>query len=154
MSKQMDFNPSQLGYGQQAMNPYGQAPQMQQAPPQQQHSPQAEHMPGGSARKRRLQPPQQQQQSPMMPQQGVQQGLLPQPQELMTGNEGQMGQIPQQQVLPPPPKKSRTNTPWTAAEEQRLKQMREAGNNWAEIAKVSKAPHVIFGYYGGWLTGL
>ncbi|KAL8692862.1 MAG: hypothetical protein Q9218_002185 [Villophora microphyllina] len=33
------------------------------------------------------------------------------------------------------PKKSRTNTPWTQAEEQRLKTMREAGNSWSEIAK-------------------
>ncbi|KAM0321413.1 hypothetical protein ACHAQA_010129 [Verticillium albo-atrum] len=38
-------------------------------------------------------------------------------------------------VQPPPAKKSRTNTPWTPAEEQRLKQMRDAGNSWAEIAK-------------------
>lgn len=38
---------------------------------------------------------------------------------------------------PPPAKKSRTNTPWTPAEEQRLKQMRDMGNSWAEIAKVS-----------------
>jgi hypothetical protein len=38
---------------------------------------------------------------------------------------------------PPPAKKSRTNTPWTPAEELRLKQMRDAGNSWAEIAKVS-----------------
>jgi len=42
--------------------------------------------------------------------------------------------------LDPPPqqpvaKKGRTNTPWTAAEEQRLKQMRDAGNSWSEIAK-------------------
>ncbi|EPE06453.1 myb dna-binding domain protein [Ophiostoma piceae UAMH 11346] len=36
---------------------------------------------------------------------------------------------------PPPAKKSRTNTPWTPAEEHRLKQMRDAGNSWAEIAK-------------------
>ncbi len=36
----------------------------------------------------------------------------------------------------PAPKKSRTNTPWSAAEEQRLKVMREAGNTWGEIAKV------------------
>lgn len=36
----------------------------------------------------------------------------------------------------PPAKKSRTNTPWTPAEEQRLKTMRDAGNSWAEIAKV------------------
>ncbi|KAH8723808.1 hypothetical protein GQ44DRAFT_619674, partial [Phaeosphaeriaceae sp. PMI808] len=32
-------------------------------------------------------------------------------------------------------KKSRTNTPWTPAEELRLKQMRDAGNSWSEIAK-------------------
>ncbi|RDW66098.1 hypothetical protein BP6252_09733 [Coleophoma cylindrospora] len=35
----------------------------------------------------------------------------------------------------PPAKKSRTNTPWTPAEEQRLKVMRDAGNSWADIAK-------------------
>jgi len=35
----------------------------------------------------------------------------------------------------PPAKKSRTNTPWTPAEEQRLKKMRDEGNSWAEIAK-------------------
>ncbi|KAL8789442.1 MAG: hypothetical protein Q9195_006808 [Heterodermia aff. obscurata] len=35
----------------------------------------------------------------------------------------------------PPPKKSRTNTPWSPAEEQRLKTMRDAGNSWNEIAK-------------------
>ena len=34
------------------------------------------------------------------------------------------------------PKKSRTNTPWTPAEEQRLKAMRDAGSSWGEIAKV------------------
>ncbi|KAI4183236.1 MAG: hypothetical protein L6R41_005509 [Letrouitia leprolyta] len=33
------------------------------------------------------------------------------------------------------PKKSRTNTPWSPAEEQRLKTMRDAGNSWSEIAK-------------------
>lgn len=36
----------------------------------------------------------------------------------------------------PPVKKSRTNTPWTPLEEQRLKSMRDAQNSWAEIAKV------------------
>lgn len=36
----------------------------------------------------------------------------------------------------PAAKKSRTNTPWTPAEEQRLKTMRDAGNSWADIAKV------------------
>ncbi|KAL5627236.1 hypothetical protein BROUX41_003389 [Berkeleyomyces rouxiae] len=39
----------------------------------------------------------------------------------------------------PPAKKSRTNTPWTPAEEHRLKQMRDAGNSWAEIAKTFPA---------------
>ena len=37
----------------------------------------------------------------------------------------------------PKAKKSRTNTPWTPTEELRLKQMRDAGNSWSEIAKVS-----------------
>ncbi|EGC46015.1 MYB DNA-binding domain-containing protein [Histoplasma capsulatum var. duboisii H88] len=32
-------------------------------------------------------------------------------------------------------KKGRTNTPWTAEEEQRLKTMRDAGSTWSEIAK-------------------
>ncbi|KAG0651257.1 hypothetical protein D0Z07_1844 [Hyphodiscus hymeniophilus] len=40
---------------------------------------------------------------------------------------------------PPPAKKSRTNTPWTPAEEQRLRTMRDAGNSWADIAKVGCA---------------
>lgn len=35
-----------------------------------------------------------------------------------------------------PKKKGRTNTPWTAEEEQRLKTMRDAGRSWNEIAKV------------------
>lgn len=39
----------------------------------------------------------------------------------------------------PKTKKSRTNTPWTPAEELRLKQMRDAGNSWSEIAKVRRA---------------
>ncbi|XHF97389.1 hypothetical protein AWENTII_000975 [Aspergillus wentii] len=36
---------------------------------------------------------------------------------------------------PVPRKKGRTNTPWTAEEEQRLKVMRDAGRSWSEIAK-------------------
>ncbi|RJE20289.1 SANT [Aspergillus sclerotialis] len=36
---------------------------------------------------------------------------------------------------PTPKKKGRTNTPWTAEEEQRLKTMRDAGCSWNEIAK-------------------
>lgn len=43
---------------------------------------------------------------------------------------------PAQQTLPSPvAKKGRTNTPWTPAEEQRLKTLREAGSSWSEIAK-------------------
>lgn len=36
----------------------------------------------------------------------------------------------------PPAKKGRTNTPWTPAEELRLKHFRDAGKSWSEIAKV------------------
>ncbi|KAJ9502722.1 hypothetical protein H2202_001844 [Exophiala xenobiotica] len=36
-------------------------------------------------------------------------------------------------------KRGRTNTPWTAQEEQRLKQMRDAGHGWSEIAKAFPA---------------
>lgn len=39
---------------------------------------------------------------------------------------------------PAPKKKGRTNTPWTAEEEQRLKSMRDAGRSWSEIAKVRR----------------
>lgn len=44
---------------------------------------------------------------------------------------------PPQQQLPSPTtvKKGRTNTPWTPAEEQRLKTLRDAGSSWSEIAK-------------------
>ena len=41
-------------------------------------------------------------------------------------------------VPAPAPKKSRTNTPWSPAEEQRLKTMRDAGSSWGEIAKVKE----------------
>lgn len=43
-------------------------------------------------------------------------------------------------VEPPPKKKGRTNTPWTAEEEQRLKAMRDTGRSWSEIAKVPAQP--------------
>ncbi|KAI5807747.1 hypothetical protein DFH27DRAFT_332691 [Peziza echinospora] len=35
----------------------------------------------------------------------------------------------------PAAKRSRTNTPWTPLEEQRLKNMRDSGKSWSEIAK-------------------
>ncbi|RDW72103.1 hypothetical protein BP5796_08137 [Coleophoma crateriformis] len=46
-----------------------------------------------------------------------------------------MGETSTDSPAMPPAKKSRTNTPWTPAEEQRLKVMRDAGNSWADIAK-------------------
>ena len=57
------------------------------------------------------------------------------------GDPGGLGENmePMAEPMPPPvaaPKKSRTNTPWTPAEEQRLKMMRDAQNSWGEIAKV------------------
>ncbi|OHE96544.1 MYB DNA-binding domain-containing protein [Colletotrichum orchidophilum] len=55
----------------------------------------------------------------------------PPPQAQPASTEDANAQAPQ----PPPAKKSRTNTPWTPAEELRLKQMRDAGSSWAEIAK-------------------
>lgn len=45
-----------------------------------------------------------------------------------------------------PKKKGRTNTPWTAEEEQRLKTMRDAGRSWSEIAKVREG---LFYSYDG-----
>lgn len=51
--------------------------------------------------------------------------------------QAQQGELqPEISTQPSAPKKSRTNTPWTPAEEQRLKTMRDAGNSWSEIAKV------------------
>jgi hypothetical protein len=43
-----------------------------------------------------------------------------------------------------PKKKGRTNTPWTAEEEQRLKTMRDAGKSWSEIAKASQNENLPF----------
>ena len=49
--------------------------------------------------------------------------------------EGDPGTLPPA-TEPAPKKKGRTNTPWTAEEEHRLKTMRDAGRSWSEIAKV------------------
>ncbi|KAK5165685.1 uncharacterized protein LTR77_008607 [Saxophila tyrrhenica] len=43
--------------------------------------------------------------------------------------------LQQNQLSSPVVKKGRTNTPWTPAEEQRLKQLRDQGSSWSEIAK-------------------
>ena len=47
-----------------------------------------------------------------------------------------MGPTTEPPMAAPPPKKGRTNTPWTPAEELRLKKMRDEGKSWSEIAKV------------------
>ena len=44
--------------------------------------------------------------------------------------------VAEESTSAPPPKKNRTNTPWSPAEEQRLRIMRDAGKSWGEIAKV------------------
>jgi hypothetical protein len=46
--------------------------------------------------------------------------------------------IESQPAAPPPAKRGRTNTPWTPAEEQLLKSMRDQGKSWSEIAKVGE----------------
>jgi hypothetical protein len=122
----MGFDPS-MSFA----NPYGQPAQQQQ---QQNH---LEQVSPSTARKRRLatplMPPQPQTTMPMQP---------PQPQTVQPvmddPNQQQQQMTPIQVSAAPPPKKSRTNTPWTPGEEQRLKQMREANNSWAEIAKVNR----------------
>ncbi|KAL2013038.1 hypothetical protein VTN00DRAFT_563 [Thermoascus crustaceus] len=51
---------------------------------------------------------------------------------------GEAGNNPTSTATAPEPtgkKKGRTNIPWTAEEEQRLKAMRDAGSSWSEIAK-------------------
>ncbi|OQO14339.1 hypothetical protein B0A48_01215 [Cryoendolithus antarcticus] len=62
-----------------------------------------------------------------------QQGLMAAPRDV--------GDLSGLQGLPNPsaPKKGRTNTPWTPAEEQRLKALRDAGSSWSEIAKTFPA---------------
>ncbi|TAQ84933.1 hypothetical protein B7494_g6745 [Chlorociboria aeruginascens] len=70
-------------------------------------------------------------------------GTAPLPSPSMSGPSSSTGPAPMgidepsmtSPTMGPPAKKSRTNTPWTPAEEQRLKNMRDAGNSWADIAK-------------------
>jgi len=40
-------------------------------------------------------------------------------------------------------KKGRINVPWTPAEEQRLKSMRDAGQSWSDIAKVNNSASAL-----------
>jgi hypothetical protein len=88
-------------------------------------------------------------------------GLMgpPQPTDMdptgQSGNQQLQQHQHQQSQMPPPPqpltqtqqqqqnnqtpgpvvKKGRTNTPWTPSEEHRLKQLRDQGSSWSEIAK-------------------
>ncbi|MDI1490093.1 MAG: hypothetical protein OHK93_001293 [Ramalina farinacea] len=55
--------------------------------------------------------------------------------ETSTAGVQQPDVAPDDSQAPPIPKKNRTNTPWSPAEEQRLRVMREAGKSWGEIAK-------------------
>lgn len=52
------------------------------------------------------------------------------------GGSAEVNEEPSETPLSPVAKKGRTNTPWTPAEERRLKSMRDAGSSWNEIAKV------------------
>lgn len=51
------------------------------------------------------------------------------------GGSAEVNEEPSETPLSPVAKKGRTNTPWTPAEERRLKSMRDAGSSWNEIAK-------------------
>jgi len=74
-----------------------------------------------------------------------------------TGGGGDAGNNPATTTSAPEPtgkKKGRTNIPWTAEEEQRLKAMRDAGNSWSEIAKVRstrKKNHFTVTIYLFWI---
>ncbi|KLU91260.1 hypothetical protein MAPG_09781 [Magnaporthiopsis poae ATCC 64411] len=106
---------------------------------QQQHVQQAQHQGQHAAQQHaqihqqhQHQQQQQQQQQPQHPHQPAAHG---QQHNATQAAQPQQGQQPHSTTQPPPAKKGRTNTPWTAQEELRLKQMRDAGNSWAEIAK-------------------
>jgi hypothetical protein len=78
-------------------------------------------------------------QGPIMPAQ-LQVGAVPGPPfgDLVPSHEGVQTAVGLEQppaTPQPPTKKGRTNIPWTPTEEQRLKQMRDQGKSWSEIAK-------------------
>jgi hypothetical protein len=88
-------------------------------------APQQTHSPGSGHRKRKSEHTHQQQPTPDSP-------------EAQTSSAPAPPVAQPESPLEPKAKKSRTNTPWTPAEELRLKQMRDQGNSWSEIAKVSE----------------
>jgi len=80
----------------------------------------------------------------------------PNPRKRRASHSPKLNTLPPGATLPPQPmtpavsipalltddsgkKRGRTNTPWTPQEEQRLKQMRDAGHSWSEIAKAFPA---------------
>ena len=78
-------------------------------------------------------------QGPIMPAQ-LQVGAVPVPPfaDLVPSHEGVQTAVGLEQppaTPQPPAKKGRTNIPWTPTEEQRLKQIRDQGKSWSEIAK-------------------
>jgi hypothetical protein len=80
--------------------------------------------PSGQASNQQLQ--QHQHQQSQMP---------PPPQPLPQVQQQQQQQQQNNQTPGPVVKKGRTNTPWTPSEEHRLKQLRDQGSSWSEIAK-------------------
>ncbi|CEJ55816.1 Putative MYB DNA-binding domain protein [Penicillium brasilianum] len=117
----------------------------QQQPPQQQHQQHQQHQ----QQQQQQQVVQQQQQQQQHQQSQQQASSRKRPQSPTVGSSTMMaaqmsstgGPVEgDPTALPPAPepapkKKGRTNTPWTAEEEQRLKTMRDAGRSWSEIAK-------------------
>ncbi|PKS13352.1 hypothetical protein jhhlp_000123 [Lomentospora prolificans] len=101
-------------------------PQPPPGPPQQQQQQPTPTPPAGGRRNKRPQPPTASLTPVTAPPQAAPPGA---PAQSAVDNSAAPA------PTPPPVKKSRTNTPWTPAEELRLKQMRDAGKSWAEIAK-------------------
>lgn len=65
----------------------------------------------------------------------VKESTEPLAQTLVDATQAAIAAVTDGTAASPAPKRTRTNTPWTPQEEQRLKQMRDAGNSWSEIAK-------------------
>lgn len=55
--------------------------------------------------------------------------------EMNTGGQVKVETATEEPAVEPAPKKSRTNTPWTAAEENMLRTLKTQNKSWGEIAK-------------------